>query len=534
MKRVLILGAGIAAAVVVGIAGAAGTPSSGLDRKGIAQKILKVHGKYLTSPAQTALRMVANDDRDVTALQQPIHGAGRSGGLAPGPPATFTNVRVNDPLLDSHQVDQTTQSETSVAVSGSRVAVGYNDSQHTGLFLTAGSGLSGYSYSTDGGASFTDGDVLPNRPEFVNLGDPWLTSDRAGNMYYSTLSVDVFNFNLDVAVAKSTDGGRTWSDPVPVTRPPFEIFYSGDKDAMAAGPNPSAPAKDNLYVAYDDFSFDSTNGNFFIGLPVARSTDGGATWQITYADRFNASQFAGCSFAQYIGAVPIVASNGTLYVSAEKISVDDPDCTGVPPSFSEWIFKSTNGGQTFGAGVKIADVTPSVPNGLLKLGEGQYMRNLEFPTMAFLGGALYVAWNDGASGHSHIRLAKSTDGGQTWSLSFATQGSNDELQPSLTGDSALHLLYYRRNNNNTLDVFLANSSNGSGFPAQRVTTASSPGVPTFPQFDPIIAFGYMGDYIGSATDGTHQYFAWGDNRDTVTNFMWPHGRHDPDVFFAKQ
>jgi hypothetical protein len=55
-----------------------------------------------------------------------------------------------------------------------------------------------------------------------------------------------------------------------------------------------------------------------------------------------------------------------------------------------------------------------------------------------------------------------------------------------------------------------------------------------PQFDPLIAFGYMGDYIGSATDGTNQYFAWGDNRDAVTNFMCPHGRDDPDVFIAKQ
>ena len=534
MKRVLILGAGIATAVVVGIAGAAGAPSSGLDRKGVAQEILKVHGKYLSAPAQTALRMVANGDRQLVAPPQAFHGGARSGGLAAGPAAAFTNVRVNDPALDSHQVDQTTQSETSVAVAGSNVAVGYNDSQRTGLFLTAGSSISGYSYSTDGGASFTDGGALPNAPEFVNLGDPWLTSDRAGNMYYSTLANDGVNFNLDVAVAKSTDGGKTWSDPVPVLRPPIDIFYSGDKEAMAAGPNPSRPARDNIYVAYDDFSFDLNTGAFNIGLPVARSTDGGATWQITYADRFDGNAFPGCSFAQYIGAVPIVASDGTLFVASEKISADDPDCTGVPPTFSQWIFRSTDGGQTFGPGVHISDVTPSVPDGLLKLGPGQYMRNLEFPTMAFLGGALYVAWNDGASGHSHIRLAKSTDGGQTWSLSSATQGSNDELQPSLTGDSALHLLYYRRNNNNTLDVFVANSTNGSGFPATRVTTVSSPGVFTFPQFDPIIAFGYMGDYIGSATNGPPPAGAGGDNRDTVTNFMWPNGRHDPDVFFAKQ
>lgn len=535
MRRILVLCAGIAVAIatVVGIAGAAGPGNAGLDRKGAAQKILKLHGNYLTSPAQSAVRMVANNDRALTPSQQALRGGARSGGLAAGP-AAFTNVRVNDPSLDSHQVDQTTQSETSVAVAGSHVAVGYNDSQHGLLFLTAGASLSGYSYSTDGGASFTDGDALPNRPEFVNFGDPWLTSDRAGNMYYSTLALDAFNGNLDVAVAKSTDGGKTWSEPVPVTRPTFPSFYTGDKDAIAAGPDPSTPSKDDLYVAYDDFSFDANTGDFFIGLPVARSTDGGASWQISYADRFNGNAFPGCSFAQYIGAVPIVAGNGTLYVAAEKIAADDPNCTGVAPSFSEWIFKSTDGGQTFAAGVKIADVTSSVPNGLLQLGPGQYMRNLEFPTIAFLGGALYVAWNDGASGHSHIRIAKSTDGAQTWAVSAATQGANDELQPSLTGDSALHLLYYRRNNNNTLDVYVANSSNGAGFPAKRVTTESSPGVFTIPQFDPLIAFGYMGDYIGSATDGTNQYFAWGDNRDIVTNFMWPHGRHDPDVFAAKQ
>jgi hypothetical protein len=536
MKRTVILVAAAAAAIaaILGVAGSAAQTSSQHDRQAAAQHILKLQAsKFLTSPAQAALRMVANKDRQLTPAPQklgPSHPA--SGGLAPPAPA-FTNVRVNDPALDTHQVDQTTQSETAIAVAGARVAVGYNDSQQTPLFFEAGSDLSGYSYSSDGGASFSDGGALPNAPEFVNLGDPWLTSDRAGNMYYATLALDVFNFNLDVSVAKSSDGGRSWSAPVPVKRPPFEIFYSGDKEAITAGRDPSQPSRDDLYVAYDDFVFDSTTGDFFTGLPVARSTDGGQSWQVTYADT-NPIDFSGCSFAQYIGAVPIVDHNGLLYVAAEKITVDDPDCTGAPPTFSEWIFKSTDGGQTFAPGVRIADVTPSVPGGLLELAPGKYMRNLEFPTMAFLGNALYVAWNDGASGHSHIRLAKSTDGGQSWSLSWATQGANDELQPSLSGDHDLHLLYYRRNSDNTLDVFVANSPNGSGFVARRVTTQSFPGVFTIPPFDPIIAFGYMGDYIANASDGSHQYFAWGDNRDRVTNFMWPNGRNDPNVYFAKQ
>ena len=42
---------------------------------------------------------------------------------------TPPNVRVNDPSADTHQTDQTTQSETTIAVAGSHVAVGFNDSQ---------------------------------------------------------------------------------------------------------------------------------------------------------------------------------------------------------------------------------------------------------------------------------------------------------------------------------------------------------------------------------------------------------------------
>ena len=50
----------------------------------------------------------------------------------------------------------------------------------------------------------------------------------------------------------------------------------------------------------------------------------------------------------------------------------------------------------------------------------------------------------------------------------------------------------------------------------------------------IIAFTYMGDYIANVTDGNHRYFAWGDNRDKVKDFLWPNGRNDPNVYFAKQ
>jgi hypothetical protein len=126
------------------------------------------------------------------------------------------NVRVNDPARDRRQQDQTTQSETTIAVAGGNVAVGYNDSQQSLLFTTQGASLSGYSWSRDGGRTFHDGGALPNRPGYVNFGDPWLTSDRAGRMFYATLAATP-NFNLGVSVARSTNGGRSWSPPLQVS-----------------------------------------------------------------------------------------------------------------------------------------------------------------------------------------------------------------------------------------------------------------------------------------------------------------------------
>ena len=60
--------------------------------------------------------------------------------------ATLANVRVNNPAEDSHFVDQTTQSETTIGVHGSNVVVGFNDSQTAPLVLTAALDLTGYGY----------------------------------------------------------------------------------------------------------------------------------------------------------------------------------------------------------------------------------------------------------------------------------------------------------------------------------------------------------------------------------------------------
>jgi BNR repeat-like domain len=521
----------------------AATPTAKPSRDGLAKALLAHNYARFGTPALTrGLEFTAGDKqspaRELTGPNGGVAAAAVArGGAAALPRAGLANVRVNNPAADHFQVDQTTQSETSVAVAGSKVAVGFNDTQQGLLFLTDGLDSSGYGYSADGGRTFTDGGALPNPLNFVNLGDPWLTSDRAGRMYYATLTYGGNVGNLEVGVARSTDGGKTWAAPTLASPNNDDLFYQGDKDAIVAGRAPQLASRDNLYVTWDDFVFDFAADRFTTGLPVATSTDHGTSWSLHYADKI-VNDPNSCSFRQYIGAQPLVdPTNGTLYVAAEKISVDDPTCTlTAPPTLSQVIFKSTDGGNTFGPGVKVASVVPATPIGALELGPGLFIRTVEFPVMALRKGTLWMAWNDGRTGRSHITLASSTNGGATWSLSSATRGSGDEVQPALSVDSkGLHLAYYQRNANNTLDTVVADSTDGGiHFTATAITSRSFPGVRTIPQFDPVVAYGYMGDYIANVSDGAHQYFAWGDNRDRITNFTHPRGRNDPDVFFARR
>lgn len=507
-----------------------------VDRQAAARKLLEgPNGSYLSSAGRIALKHLAGGGTAAGAeVGEAPRLASTSGPSTPDAAAPAPrNVRVNNPKTDRRE-DQTTQSETSVAVAGNRVAVGFNDSQHTLLAFTAGTNLSGYGYSTDGGQTFTDGGVVPNAPGAINVGDPWLTSARSGAMYYGTLIIDSVG-NGEIGVARSANGGKTWSAPVALGRHPKD-FYFGDKEALTVGRDPRHAERDVVYAAWDDFDISETD--FTTGLPVSHSTDGGKTWKTVYADQTSLSP--DCSFTQYIGALPVVdPADGTLYVAAERISATDPDCAGVPPTFSEVLFTSRDGGNSFGPARKIADVTPAGGEaGALEVGPGQVIRTIEFPSMVVQNGALAVAWNDGASGRSHIALARSTDQGATWTKSSVTAGGANELQPALSADqSGLHVLFYRVNAGGTVATVLANATPDTdgklSWSARRISSVAFPVPLTSPNFDPIIAPAYMGDYIANVSDAAHLYLSWGDNRDVVRSPLFPAGRADPDVFFAR-
>jgi len=89
-------------------------------------------------------------------------------------PVLGPDVLVNDPTGDAGGVSHT-QSETSIALNENTgtICSGYNDSYHG---VVQGQGYTGFSRSTDGGATFTDGGALSSS----SFGDPsliWRRSD---------------------------------------------------------------------------------------------------------------------------------------------------------------------------------------------------------------------------------------------------------------------------------------------------------------------------------------------------------------------
>jgi hypothetical protein len=153
---------------------------------------------------------------------------------------------------------QFTQSENTIVAFGSIIIVGFNDS---GSFAT-GSHFTGWSRSTDNGATWIDGGALPNSAG-GDAGDPVLArNETTGRIYFATLG-----FNVDtIQVFRSDDGGATWMAPVNGT----PGGSNEDKEWITVDNFPGS-GQSNVYLVSRNFGA----GN---GVRFYRSTDHGNTW----------------------------------------------------------------------------------------------------------------------------------------------------------------------------------------------------------------------------------------------------------------
>lgn len=336
-----------------------------------------------------------------------------------------------------------TQSETSTARCGNSVVVGYNDSGsvfETPFFFTGmgGQSFSGSSYSTDGGATFTDiGPVNPGTNTFNFLGgDPVLNCADSNTFYYS----QIFDFDdasgnpfAAVAINTSTDGGKTWGDPVAaVSKSALAHFL--DKPWSTIDPSDHK----HIFVSYTDFDSSETNscGTNFpnrTAIEFVQSRDGGVTWSHPIVAA------TACGAAALQGSQIAVNSKGVLYISWVNLGSSFP--------LGPRSIQISNSGTSNGMLTAPVTVEGSVqPGGDSFSLEGDFRDFLDM-SMAIdhsgtsTDGAIYVTWADGRDkevsdplatqgfyAYDDVLLRASFDGGNTWGA--APKKVNSDSQPT--------------------------------------------------------------------------------------------------------
>src|SRR5207247_100952 len=220
------------------------------------------------------------------------------------------------------------------------------------------------------------------------------------------------------SIVFTTDGGATW---VPAGTTPLAADVDDCFD-----PSLAADARGNFYYSYLDIRIDP-QGNSIPDIRVARSRDGGRDWSSHVAlSRLIPIQQVGVVEGVQ-DSVPVVAPNGTVFVFYMDYNKSNRR-TAI--KFS----KSKDGGRTWSSPADAAADLPSpgfflLDNGDPKFGSpGVGIFASSFPTVAVApDGTISVAWTDFPNGtcfgtsfdpacvNADIRLARSQDGGETWS-----------------------------------------------------------------------------------------------------------------------
>ncbi len=485
-------------------------------------------------------------ENGLLAAQDAISSTGTAPAESPAPappvlsPSTAAQVNGADPTT----TQQTTQSETSVAVAGigstAVLVVGFNDATVCCVF-PGFLRLSGFSFSVNGGATWTDGGTIPNPPGggfAATIGDPAVVFNPVtSRFYYATLIFDNSGVSLigvsnSSVIIPSVTTTVTFGPPV-VASTNVAATHFQDKEYIGVD-----PSNGNLYVSWTDFAPGGGDA-----IRVARSTDGGLTFQ--------PSLIVSSGAGQVQGSIPFVDPvTHQVYVAWEKFAGS---------TNSIMINRSDNLGQSFISQVQVATVNP-IGNSVCTNGRrtiapliqatsprrSRYAkaRVEDFPTLAVdpTNSQVYIAWNNQqGSFASDIAFSRSLDHGQTWSTPAVANSprADEQFMPWLTSPSInrIDIAYYSITpSSQQLEVRLAESTSGGvGFAASTsISSGSFPFVITDSNFDPIIARCYMGDYIGITSGPTTLYSAWGDNRNTVAvdgRYPFP-TRNDPDVFFT--
>ena len=258
--------------------------------------------------------------------------------------------------------------------------------------------------SRDGGESWSRPALLPGVSTCTGgplerAVDPWLTYGPKGTVYFASLQFpDSAEPDLGPVVNRSTNNGKSWSDPVFVDRTP--VFT--DKEALSADPVRSG-------VAYMVWRQAETISFLSADIYFSRTDDGGRTWSdpVPIYETEPASPFEGAQ-------IPEVVVTGPGRLVAVISTMPQLSAPGEPRIIKFLALRSKDGGRSWSAPTEIAE-TRSIqlgdPETNTPIREGSYV----FTADGVPDSRVFVAWQDPQSATESKIMVSSSKGGREWS-----------------------------------------------------------------------------------------------------------------------
>jgi hypothetical protein len=337
--------------------------------------------------------------------------------------AQITTVRISVDTLTNTDSDHKTEVEPDTFAWGDTIVSAFHVARRPGS-IGWGSGDVGFSTSTNGGKTWTYGD-LPGLTinyaggTFGAAADPSVAYDaKHGVWMISTLPLVGLSSSSskigDVAVSLSSNG-LTWGNPVMIDKTGLD-----DKNWTVCDNTATSPYYGNCYTEWDQ-AFGT--GDVLMSV----SNNGGTTW---------GTGLASSDHAGGLGGEPVVQPNGTVIVPFQGGGID--------------VFSSTNGGKSWGKSQAISSITyHTVAAG---------MRNPDLPSVGIDGaGNVFVVWSDcrfRTKCASNDIVMSSSANGTTWGAVTripidATTTTVDHFLPGIGVDPAtsgstghLTIVYY--------------------------------------------------------------------------------------------
>jgi hypothetical protein len=381
------------------------------------------------------------------------------------------------------------EAETAVAVSPGEVFVAFND---------LSSGLVGMATSHDDGATFKYlGDVPATTLGAV---EPSVAVDAAGTVYVAWLGYDVEGMmasNMSVFVAKTTDHGATFSDPVAASDP--DDYIQGQ--SFLDRPWIAASADGVVYVSYTVFNQISGHTE----LRMTRSRDKAVTFGKPSIQLNRQVRPGGQSLTQQV-----VDAAGNVHAVWVEVVSDGGEFGAAENGV--YYARLPAGADTVTTDVKVSGSTDSVV--------------FDGPTIAVSGTEVFVGYVAGTpAGAWDVKVAASADGGGTFKPGVTVNddgpacATHVHQQIAVDDAGGLHLAWFD-NRYKTGNVMYARSSD------KGVTWSKNEFVNT-QGFEFSTASGkanWLGDHLSLITSGKTIYCAWTDpRRQSVSHIYFAKG-----------